>query len=353
MNLPSSILAALSLLQKARAPEEVFGPDGSAIQDVYRDFAKIVHEDLAPAPDKAAAHEAFILLTKTYEQAQDKVARGTYGDGKASTVAILRTKTAAYHLGALMVSDDIADLYEAVVEGSGDKVLVRLVRSAANNDLMKAESDTLTKVKELITDPKLLSYFPALIDSFEVGVGKTRKRANVFAWKDGLVSLKRVHEAYPKGLDPRDAAWMFNRQLEALHILHSVGYVFGALTPDRFLINPVTHEGLLFDFSYSVKVGGLLKAVSNEWSAHYPDEVFLKSPVDCSSDVYMAARNLNYLVLNDMPAPIAALLKACSLGRAYRIPSARAVHDDFKTTLVRLYGPKSFRVFEWPPKKGA
>jgi hypothetical protein len=146
---------------------------------------------------------------------------------------------------------------------------------------------------------------------------------------------------------------MFNRQLEALHILHSVGYVFGALTPDRFLINPVTHEGLLFDFSYSVKVGGLLKAVSNEWSAHYPDEVFLKSPVDCSSDVYMAARNLNYLVLNDMPAPIAALLKACSLGRAYRIPSARAVHDDFKTTLVRLYGPKSFRVFEWPPKKGA
>ena len=350
--IPSSLPVAASLLKRARCPEDVFGKDGSVIQDIYRELAKLVHEDLAPADQKPIAHEAFILLTKLYEAAQGKVTKGTYGDGKGMVVATLRTKTAAYILSSLLSSDDIADFYESTIEGSDTKALVKLVRSPSNNDLMRMEADVLAKVKEEITDPQMLSYFPTLIDSFEVGAGRARERANVFGWAEGMITLEDVHSAIPS-LDPRDAAWMWNRLIEALHFLHSLGYIHGAVTPDSFLINPVTHRGTLINFCYATKIGGVVKAISPRWKPEYPAEILEKHPVDTSTDIYMAARCLKALIANNMPDPIAALLKACLLGRAHRINSARDLHEDFKKTLVRLYGPRAFKVFEWPPKKGA
>lgn len=359
MLLPTTVKGALTALKRVTYPEQLFGLDGDLLQEVYRAWAKVCHEDRAKEADKPVAHEAFLLLTRLHDEAKTKVARGSYGDNKPLVTAVLHTKTVSYSLLGLLRSDDISDLYEGVSSSTGGpRVLVRLVRSPANNDLLKGEADLLAALPAALPKPEHAGYFPNLLDSFEVGVGKTRRRANVFAWVEGLVSLEDITKAYPNGLDPRDAAWMWNRLLEALHLLHQHGWVHGCVTPDRFLISPSQHTGCLFDFAYAVRDGTNLKALSPEWRAlgWYAPEVLLKKPVTPSSDLFMAAKTMDLLLGGagvSVSPTITALLKACTLGRAHRVSDAQTLHSDFKAILRRLYGKATFRPFPWPPRGAA
>ena len=56
-----------------------------------------------------------------------------------------------------------------------------------------------------------------------------QRHTNVLRAEAGYVSLAEVLRAYPSGLAPADAAWMFNRMLTALGIAHSLGIVHGAV----------------------------------------------------------------------------------------------------------------------------
>jgi len=347
---------ALSTLKSARWPEAIFGPDQSAIESSYREWAKLVHEDLVPVADKPAAHEAFLLLTKWREQAEAKVARGTYGDNRPAIFATLRTKTAVYDLTNLLKEQDIACLYEGVSD-KGVPVVVKVCRSPANNDLMKAEADLLAKLPATL-DPKHCAYFSNLLDSFETQNGRIKVRTNVFSFMTGAVSLAEVRNAYPKGLDPKDAAWMWNRMLEALHLLHIQGIVHANLTPDNFLIVPDTHQGVLIDFCCARKTGQTAKAINLAWNGFYPPEVLAKKPLDFSSDICMVGYCMNYLlgaspsslstVPNGVPLALAGLMKSCWLGQAHRSHSARQLHAEFKDVRKALGWSSAFRPFSLP-----
>lgn len=356
--LPRTIPAALKALTAARWPEAVFGHDAACVQDQFRAWAKIVHEDRATAAQKPQAHEAFLLLTKLHDEALSKIGRGTYGDCRPTVTAVLRTKTVAYSLTSLIRSDDISDLYEATSDGAPSAPLVvKVVRDPRNNDLMKNEADVLASVPAKLAKPEHAKYFPDLRDSFEAAFGKVKRRVNVFALTAGSVSLRQVRTAYPAGLDVKDAAWMWNRQLEALHLLHCQGYVHGAVTPDRFYIVPSTHEGFLVDFCCTVKAGQKVRAISPAWRQFYPAEVAAKVPVDFSSDLFMSASCMAYLLgattrpqiaPNGTPLAIAGLMRSCWLGKAHRGDSAKQLYSDFKEVRKGLRWKKEFRPFALP-----
>ncbi len=48
---------------------------------------------------------------------------------------------------------------------------------------------------------------------------------------DGFRSLTEVGTAYPDGVDPRDAAWMWRRLLVGLGFAHRAGVLHGAVLP--------------------------------------------------------------------------------------------------------------------------
>lgn len=363
-SIPSTIPKALQALKDARYPEAIFGEYPAEVQSVYRRWAKVVHEDKAStARLKGLAHEAFLLLSALLAQAESKVSRGTYGDLKPSVMATFRTKTAAYELTGLISHGEIADLYEATVGGKA--CVVKVGRAPLNNDLLKAEADLLASLPAKLAKPEQATFFPTLLDSFETQQGTMKLRANVFAAPTGdtpTVSLATVRAAHPKGLDPKDAAWMWNRLLEALHLLHLEGYVHGNVTPDRFLINPDTHRGMLIDFCYAVKTGSKGKAISPAWKGIYPEELLAKKGLDGSSDVYMAAQCMHHLLGGEIgkakmpggiPVAIAGLLRACWLGRAHRTKTAQDVHKAFKVVRDGLRWPKGFRPFVMPPAAAA
>lgn len=339
-------------LTNAACPEDVFGAlsgDKSvALRSEVRAWLMAVH------PDKGGTEETFIEFQRWQKKAEEKIKAGTYGD-RASEKTIITSKGDTYSIGSLCASGDIADVFHGKNE-AGKRVVLKIVRNAANNDLMLAEQAALKSLKADLKAVKL--HTPDLMDSFEVKQGGTKRRVNVFRWLEGYFTLRKVREAYRTGLDIRDAAWMWNRLLGALAGAHASGIVHGAVTPDNFMVCPQVpkderHNGVLVDWCFAVKEGQKVKAMSPPWRDCYPQEIPLKMAVDPSTDIYMAAKCMIYLVAQNssaIPRRINGLLQACLLAQRNRLSDAAEVHKEFSEILVALYGPRTFREFEMPPK---
>jgi hypothetical protein len=107
------------------------------------------------------------------------------------------------------IRGDIANLYP-VRQGQFKAALLKIVRDPADNDLMRREATALTRLQDVV-DPALLAYFPPLVatgqrDDARSGI---RRHVNLIGALGGFRSLAEVRSAFPAGVDPRDAAWMW------------------------------------------------------------------------------------------------------------------------------------------------
>lgn len=262
----------------------------------------------------------------------------------ASLQSALQLK--GYQLSTLLKAGGNAALH---LGNAGTKSLLFKVANAGKNPLLTKEVKLIGSIRSsfdaanpdaILEGGRHADYFPRLVDSLEVD----SLVVNVFEYDKTAVTLADVRDAYPDGIDPRDAAWMFNRLLEALHLLHSQDYVHGAILPHHFMIIPKTHEGFLVDFTHAVKQGNELdgRPLKKLWL--YPEEIVKGEPVDFSTDIAMAANVFTSLV-DKVPPEIQHVLNACTLGRAHRVQYAEDVYKEMKQVLRRLYGPKTFRPF--------
>ena len=146
-----------------------------------------------------------------------------------------------------VIRGDIANLYQ--VRGG----LLKMARDPADNDLMRREATALTRLQDVV-DPALLAYFPPLVatgqrDDARSGI---RRHVNLIGALSGFRSLADVRAAFPAGVDPRDAAWMWRRLLVAIGAAHRAGVIHGAVLPEHVLIHPAVHGLVLVDWCYSV-----------------------------------------------------------------------------------------------------
>lgn len=351
-------------LKSATAPEDIFGPlaevQNGNLHKQYRALALITHADkYTKAADKKVAEEAFKLLGEWHEKAEKKLADGTYGDRTAMTEEVtVKTKKHTYVVSTRIESGELCEVYGAKDE-KGNDVVLKVTRNPANNDLVTNEAERLRWLREEAPTRKLnvMAHLPTLLDSFELKQGAASKRVNVFPHLDGYYTLEEVMENYPEGLDIRDAAWMFNRLLGALVCIQQAGIVHGAVIPSHIMVcpdKPDVHNGVLIDWSYAVKTGETISAVSTKYKAFYPPEVFEKKPATTGIDTYMAAMCLLYLLGGNVsarsfkagsaPAPVQGILRACWLGPRHRTSDAFEVHKDFGEAL----GTRKFRQFDMP-----
>ncbi len=356
MNL--TLTELLHQLQNATSITDVFGPlptlGEHALKQRYRTLAAIAHPD-RNLGQRTTADEAFKLLQQWHTLAQRQLS----GAADQATPHIDITTRLHHYVGTeTPFAGDLCDLYPAGAEGSA--VLLKSVRDARNNDLLQTEAQTLRRISRALADQPLRAHFPTLIEHVLLpdAAGQARQ-INVLQEATGFVSLAAVLRTYPNGIDAADAAWMFNRILAALGVVHSLGIVHGALTPDHVLICPADHNGMLIDWCYSVPIGEPIKAVSLAYMNHYPPEVQAQQPATAATDLYMAAQCLVRLlggkpnntaaipVLPDrVPKPIRTLLQACLLpAQTRRAGDAWELFDDFNAALQRCYGAPKFRPF--------
>lgn len=347
----------LNILRGASGPADVFGElpgdAQAALKRRYRELITIAHPD-RNATRADAATEACKALQEWYGVAQRQIAQGVYGAAPRISVA---TKLHQYAGYAPPLQGDLCELFPA--ETAGDAVLLKVARRPNNNDLLQAEAQALRSIARALDGQPARAHFPTLVEHFLLSdAAGIQRHTNVLRAEASCYSLAEVLKAYPNGVAPADAAWMFNRVLAALGVAHSLGIVHGAITPAHVLIRPADHNGLLIDWCYSVPIGEPIKAIAPAYAADCPPEVLARQPATPATDLYMAARCMVRLLGGrpgapepppQVPRPIRGLLKACLLPAPQRrSDDAWQVLEEFHEILGQLYGPPQFRPFHMP-----
>lgn len=288
----------------------------------YKLLLRIVHPDVVPAPQRAAATQATAKLTRLHERKRT-----------------LTTRRATYRLGDVHARGDLADL-----TALDDDKLLKLPRRPADNDLVRAEAAALATL-ERDGDPRHRAYAPRLIERFvhEDGAG-VRREALVLERLDGFVPLTGLAGR----LDPRDVAWMWRRLLTGLGWAHRAGLVHGAVLPEHVLIHPGAHGVALVDWCYSVAPGQAVPAIVARYRAAYPSEVLTKKPATPATDIYLAT-GLMLSLIKDPPAAMRRFAAGCRFDAPRMRPQdAWQLLAEFDELLEDLYGPRRFRHFTLP-----
>jgi hypothetical protein len=349
-----SLTDLIELVEGASSAAEVFGPltgdQAAALRQRYRELAGAAHPD-RHLGQEAAAHMVFTAIQRWHDLALRQLAEGAYGAPARIRVSVGGRTYEGY---AEPLSGDLCELFPASA-GAGP-VLLKVARSPRNNDLLEAEAQALRRIERELSGMAVRAHFATLADSFvladEDGV---RRQVNVIRSEPNTLSLSAVLGARPQGLDPADAAWIFNRMLAAIASAHQLGLVHGAVNPDHVLIRPADHNGILIDWCYSVERGAPLQAICPAYAADYPPEVAAREPATPATDIYMAARCMCRLLggagdpdglPGAVPPSIRALLRTCLIPSPHRRPDdAWQLFDDMQRALRDHYGPPTFRPF--------
>jgi serine/threonine protein kinase len=342
---------AHSLLAKATQPEDVFPEGGNgARKKRYFELAKLVHPDLHKSKaSKVKADEAFKLLNEWNLRAQSKP-MNRWGDRTWMVPVTLAAKKEVYTLNAHLAAGDLSNVYSGT-NSKGEACAIKVCRNPGNNDLLDNEraildylwNDAPTK------DLKAMAHIVKPVDSFELASAKARKRVVVTQLAKGYYNLASVKQAYHKGLDCRDAAWMFNRVLGALLICQQAGVVHGAVVPEHILIHPDKHNAKLIGWAYAVRGHAPLSAILSARKDFYPPEVFKKGRTGTHTDIYLLAKTMLWLIDPlTLPRNIAGLYKSCLLSAAHRPQNAWDLFKEFGNEMEAAFGPKKFREFKMP-----
>ena len=193
---------AIDLIEAATGPGDLFGADPAR---TFRRLARLTHPDAGTGDPRA--ERAFTRLADLWRRYRD-------WDGRV-----------------LVARGDLANLYR------DPRGLLKVGRDPADNDLIEREARALARLAAR-GDPRFAAYFPRLIEAVRVpgSVPGAVHRGHVITALDGFVSLAQVRAAFPGGVHPADAAWIWRRLLVAIGAAHRAGLIHGAVLPEHVLL---------------------------------------------------------------------------------------------------------------------
>lgn len=333
------------------------------IKKAFRRLAKKYHPDVNPGKEAN-----FKDVSEAYEILSDDKKRAQYDRGGLMKPFSLKTKGGTFRIEELVKSGDISDIYKGVrVDlSTPSPTAFKIVKNGRDNDLLENEAAVLKVLFPIDKEEEgKRRYLPRYWESVKLADGGTHRQVNVFPWLTNFYTLREVRDAFDGKLQMEHGVWMFNRILEGLDYVHKKGYIHGALTPDHVMIfssgeekHPYNHGAKLIDWSYSQKIGGKIKAISPSCEDFYPPEILHKKDTSPSTDIYMAAKCIMYVLGGDVsndsmpshiPSYLSRFLKGCVLKSPQHRPTdAWDLHEELSAHLRTHYGPKKYVRFDMP-----
>jgi hypothetical protein len=254
-------------------------------------------------------------------------------------------------------------VYRGVVRKSGAQVIVKVAKTPQDNQYLEREA----RICALFTTASARSaragvarYVPHVLDTcYCVGTDGKRYMANVVQDVPGVVSVAKILEVYPQGLDAPQAAWVARRILAQPLIAAMAGVVHTAILPQHVLVHPVTHEPLHIGWTHALDVGthAVLLNVVSQYVDYYPPEVFDKVSFSHQMDIYMATKTVIALfggvvktnvLPKTVPSAIAALLRSGVEKDPRSRPQDGKVFLDEFTRIVRKEWGSTYRALTMP-----
>jgi len=382
----SDLKAVEAVLLRARCPEDVFltiagarpADKLAALKKIYHQMVLVVHPDKYDGQHEELqlAAEVFGKLTDWKKKAEEKIASGSYGDNKPHEPApakarmdaqIIQTPKRKYVVTDLYAEGDLADVYRCTYEEDGkeNQAAFKIASAAGDNDFMENEARVLLAMyPKKQVEQRFYRYLPKPLDSFSLRAGRGAvRRVNVIQLADGHVPLSAVMAAYPKGIDYRDAVWMFKRCLAGLWYVHRQKLVVhGAVIPPHLLIHPTGHGCKIVDWCYAVQdwpaKKNHVKAISKAYRAYYAPEIFKKNPPTPQTDLYMLGKTIVALLGGDVatgrmpdavPKPVRTFISSLVIENQSKRPDdAGKLHEEFDALLESVVGKPKYRPLAIP-----
>ena len=357
-------------LAAACLPEDVFGaldgPPGeqaAGLKKRYREMARLTHPDAYFTPlERTFAEQTFIQLAGWLEQAEKRVKAGQYGRAPGSSAGLtLCSRKREYTIQPGYTEAGLYNCYPCQFEldGQVQQAVLKVVRQPENNDLAQNEAQVLQCLQAGPGAARFSPYFPALYDAFAYRQAGADHQALVVDRPDGWVTLEAVHHAYPRGIDPKDMAWIWRRLLTALGHAHRCGVIHAAVLPGSISIHPALHglrlENWLAARTNPQESGEWVTLLDLRYQDWYPVEITRRQAPLPGTDIGMSARCMVYLLSGEahstrlptrVPRPLRQFLAGCLLpGRLARPQDAWALKQEFDELLTRLWGKRTFHPF--------
>jgi len=340
-----SLQIIIEKLDTACCPEDVF----TDITKDYRNLAKICHPDRNNGDP--LAEQAFQKLNAMKEEADKRADNKTWGK-RLPLAHCVPLEIGAYKVKRSPYIGDIADLYR--VENKTH--IVKVARSADDNDLLRAEQRAL-ELMSTITTP-VRDGVPRLHDKFQID-GTWKREVNVITQFSGFWTAAEIHSV--THIDDRTMVWMFKRILAVLTWAHHYKIIHGAILPPHVMfypdndgsnVDPRKHTVRLIDWCYSVdyEKRTRLSAWVPAWKDYYAPELLDKSYVGPESDIYMAAQLMIYLLQKTlfMPELQKVILKCLEKDPKKRYRKAGDALKDWTEAAVKAFGPPKWHEFNLP-----
>jgi hypothetical protein len=273
-----------------------------------------------------------VVSRKTFQDALSRADREIPRSPDDVQVAGVR-----YRLIERLAAGDRADLWLATrARNLTERTILKALRDRADAPSVQREWDALEALHASTAQgaPHFSLRLPPLVAKGDARFADGSVRpAILFRSLPGYDgTLEDVRQAFPAGVDPRHAAWMWRRLLELLGWIHRSGWAHGAVTPAQVLLHAREHGAILVGWSKATPLG---KGASAE------------------SDLVMAARSVLGVLGDDTgEAPeLRELLRACASGR---LPSTDGwkLKDLVADAAERAFGPPTFVPFLFSPHRG-
>lgn len=349
---------------------DIFGGEADSVVSIdmkhyYRRMAHVLQPHQYAGKSKVMAERAYQRLNEFFAEAEQANEGDRYGE--PAHLAVITTRRGEHTILRELGTGDLCTTYVAEsVLTTTKATFCKVAKREADKDLLLTEAKVLKHLRDDSTDPTLRPFAPELLDSFVyTSAGNPRRAANVLVLLDGFYNLEQVRQAYPSGLDPLHAVWIWRRLLVAIGHAHDNHVVHGAVLPGHVMIHPEMHGLVLVDWCYASSGDSdaqpAIKAVVEAYRDWYPAEVLAKQEPGPGTDIAMAARTMIWLLGGDpvlaalprtIPRQLRAFLRGClQKNLAMRPDDAWRLLAEFDELLEEMgspYYPRRFRPFTMP-----